>query len=254
MSTYDYAIKIINGIPTEIEASNCTITDLDEEFLCPTPGCTAKLKLYSLNGAYPPYFRKTNETKHTSFCLIPSKNFNKNSVDSSTFNIQDLYDKTLISSTAKKSNSTSYHSKDKSTKNHNLINLNKLSTTYYYLKSYPITKKVNGFFIKDILADMRSSKVYSKVIYGLKIVECVILCFNNNVIKVGYPIESPHIILNLEFSNKDDLKFILDKCRDKKTGKIIPFSISKPIIVVISDWNNFKGTIHSRKQMIFPRV
>ncbi|MBS6503353.1 MAG: hypothetical protein KH415_17330 [Clostridium sp.] len=254
MSTYDYAIQIINGIPTEIEASDCTVNDLNNEFFCPTPGCTAKLKLCSLNGFYKPYFKKDKETTHSSFCFIKSNNLKRNLVDPSTFNPKNLYDKTLLNPTEKTSSNTSPYSKDKNSKKNNLINLNKLSTTYYYLKSYPIYKKVNGFFIKDLLADIRTSNIYSKVIYDLRIVECVILSFTNNIIKVGYPINSPHLKLNLQFSNNDDFKFILDKCRDKNTGNIIPFSISKPIIVVIADWNNFTGIIHSRKQIMFPKV
>lgn len=254
MSTYDYAIEIIDGIPTEIEASNCTINDLKKEFFCPTPGCTAKLKVCSLDGAYPPYFKKITGTEHSSFCFISSKNFNKNFIDPSTFDPKNLYDKTLLNPTTTKSTTNLSYNKNRTSKKSNLINLNKLSTTYYYLKSYPIYKKVNGFFIKDILADIRTAKIYSKVIYDLRIVECVILSFNDNIIKVGYPINSPHLKLNLKFSNKDDFKFILDKCRDKNNGKIIPFSISKPIIVVIADWSNFTGIIHSRKQIIFPKV
>lgn len=254
MSTYDYAIQIINGIPTEIEASDCTINDLNKEFFCPTPGCTAKLKLCSLNGFYKPYFKKDRGTTHSSFCFIKSNNLERNLVDPSTFNPQNLYNKTLLNPTEKKSNNTSPYSKDETSNKNNLINLNKLSTTYYYLKSYPITKEINGFFIKDILADIRSAKIYSKVIYNLKIVECVILSFNGNVLKVGYPINSPHIRLNLKFSNKDDLNFILNKCRDKQTNKLIPFSISKPVIVVIANWSNFTGIIYSRKQIVFPKV
>ena len=253
MATYLYAIKYENGIPISVEAKNCTYSDLNTTFHCPTIGCTAILKLCSLNGHYPPHFRKI--TNHSDFCFNENHYKNKiKDIDPSTFDFEKLYNITVSehSNNSKKNVSNNSH-KTKNKKQSNQ-ELNKISTTFYYLKSKsinsPITSNVK---VKDILVDTRTSHIYSKVVFGFKMLEAQILYYKGNILTVGYPINNIKFRYHLKFNSLNDLNFILNKCPKDSNNKLLSFSNNKTFIVVYGKWNNFTCEIFNKKQIFFPK-
>lgn len=252
MATYSYAIQYINKRPHEIKASDCTSGDLNKDFYCPTPGCNAKLILCSVNGTYPPYFKRLPSTPHSSFCTLPTNTINQSKIDTNSFNPVELYNNT-VTHTSTSSNSNTNLKSDKKSNTNSTLKLKQLSTIFYYLKSLPINTNVNGTIIKNFLVDTRTSYLYKKVIFGLKLVEAQILYYKNNSITIGYPINNTNLKFNLTFLHNNDFEKILSKCPKDNNNKLIPFSKSKPFIAVYGDWNNFSCTIYSSKQIIFPK-
>lgn len=206
-----------------IYAEECDSSNLKIEYFCPTPGCSAKLTLRSLNGENNPYFSALKSHPHNpELCTInklPTLNFNNCNL--SDFSFETFYDSIINCSDVSKISNI-----DTSTTNKN-SNTNIINTTaklYYYCKKFDINHNLNkDLMVKDIIADNRNNFIFTKRIYGLKLIESKFhrYDYDKNKLELKYPIDencSNKYLLKIYFKDTKKFNAILKKIFNDKSN------------------------------------
>lgn len=247
MSNYVFTDKKKKTI---LYANDCDSSNLNIEYFCPTPNCKAKLTLRSLNGERSPYFAALPSKTHDDFCIIPKLGRNKSDYNTSNFSMESLYD-IIISKQSSDLNSES--GKCISNNNNNNNESDKINTTsklYYFCKGHDIE-----YIIKDqlkvinLIADDRTNFLFTKGIFGLKLVEAVFSRYerDNNKIYFNYPVNpllKNKFNLCVEFNQKSDFEKILKKIFKNKD------EFKNAHIAILANWEKDKCTIVSYRQII----
>lgn len=241
-----------------IYAEKCNTSHLGVKYFCPTPGCSAKLTLRSLNGKNRPYFAALKSHPHDpNICTI---NNLSNKLKLEKYNLSDFSFESFYNSIVKFSDVNKTNNINSSTTKNNLNSSNnRLNTTtklYYYCKSFDIYHKLNeNLMVKNLIADNRTNFIFTKDICGLRLVESKFYLYDNtkNELLLKYPLDENCLnkyILKLHFANEEIFKTVLKKSFECETDH------SKVIFGVLAKFNKLNNTkvltcsIESSKQIV----
>lgn len=236
----------------KLYAKNCDSSNLTIKYYCPTPNCNARLTLRSLNGKLDPYFSALKSFPHADFCTIPSTDGKKSEYNLSNFSIESLYN--LITSTNRTASDsgnkkTTTRSKGKSESD----SINTTSKLYYFCKGHDVNYTVtNQIKVRDLIADSRTNYLFTKGIFGYRLVECKFHRYFdlNHTIELDYPIDP-----SLKNKHKLKIQFEKDKDYDKILSKIFvdKTNYSTAHIGILGEWYQNSCLIKHWKQIIVVR-
>lgn len=190
-----------------VYAADCTIGDVKREFICPTPGCRAKMSLVCAGDDHDAYFRTFQVSpEHISkSCQICAMSFDVSRYDESAFNPDSAFDWIFGQPANHRGNSgTRTDHVGGGTGN----GIRTLANMYKLCASRKKTDTYNGVVIGDILADDENFDWYRDHLIGKKIVVCSYFknIINECALLFNYPVDyhGSHIIIRLNFRNKRD--------------------------------------------------
>lgn len=233
----------------KLYADDCTISNKDIMYYCPTPGCPARLTIRSLTGNVNPYFSALKSYPHDkNICSSDRTQNAKTNYNVSNFSIEALYNS--IISKQRANNTGRGRNLNPSDNDNNSEEITTPTKLYYYCKGHDIDHIVNTTIrVKDLIADSRTNFIFTKSIHGFRLVESKFNRYSDsnksiNVIYSVNPIDRNHHKLTLNFINYEDYKKIKEKLFTHSKD------YSSVFIVILGNWNNNKCTIEHWKQVV----
>ncbi|EAH1469974.1 hypothetical protein D4264_15480, partial [Listeria monocytogenes] len=143
-------------------------------YYCPNIDCPAELYICSLDGEKEAYFSANSSIKHIDGCWGASKNskIKLNEYTEELFEFEDALTNLMKPVSTSKKDSERQEGKTHGTGDSKLKPLRTIHQIYEMCKLNHIKDTYNGTLIGYMLLDNRSEYLYSKGIYGFKIVEC----------------------------------------------------------------------------------
>ncbi|HFT5906684.1 TPA: hypothetical protein ACGRLI_001907 [Listeria monocytogenes] len=177
-------------------------------YYCPNIDCPAELYICSLDGEKEAYFSANSSIKHIDGFWGASKNskIKLNEYTEELFEFEDALTNLMKPVSTSKKDSERQEGKTHGTGDSKLKPLRTIHQIYEMCKLNHIKDTYNGTLIGYMLLDNRSEYLYSKGIYGFKIVECTRQKpnFYNNEKKelfLGAPKDIHKFKLILQFEN-----------------------------------------------------
>lgn len=229
-----------------IYAEKCTIQDLGIRMYCPNLSCDAHIYLCNLsNPDIKPYFRATkNNHPHVKDCSYANLSFNSKDYYEPAFDFDQATKNVMKPPSSKPSDNVI-----KPSLSHRKLPPHTIKQIYELAISHDINYNYNGIKMWQLLADKRSSHIYSKGLFRKCLVESYFAGYNTykNYIRMKYYIDSNNFhYMRLVFN--DNKVF-------SKTINIILEAKPSPIIVW-GDWKAidyyFKTTIYNTSQIYVP--
>lgn len=234
-----------------VYASDCTIADVNREFLCATPGCKAKMSLVCAGDEHDAYFRTFQVSpEHVSkSCRICSMMFDASKYDESAFNRDSAFD-WIFGQPANRRGNSGARTDHVGGGTGNGIRT--LANMYKMCASRKKTDTYNGVVIGDILADDDNYEWYRKNLIGKKIVLCSFYrkVDHESALLFNYQmnINTDHIVVRLNFPT-DDLCW--------RYYNLFKTSDHTEPIVIAGDWEpvdnggmvKFQAEFHSPRQI-----
>jgi hypothetical protein len=233
----------------KIYADDCTISNKDIMYYCPTPNCPARLTIRSLTGDVNPYFSALKSYPHDeSICSSGRTQNFKAKYNVSNFSIEALYNSVI--SRQRTNNTGAGRNQPPSANDNNSEEITTPTKLYYYCKGHDINHIVNGtIMVQDLIADSRTNFIFTKNIHGFKLVESKFNRYSDsnksiNVIYSVNPLDRNHHKLTLNFTKPEDYNKIKKKLFTHSKD------YSSVFIVTLGNWNNNECTIDHWKQVV----
>lgn len=231
----------------EIYAKNAHSEDKSTRFYCPDPDCKAHMFICGLDGSSAAYFRATlKKYPHKIGCSFgSSNNFNPDEHDEDSFDFEEAMQNLEETTKPVGKNDTPNPHSVGTTKGKPLHTIRQI---YDMCKSYKCSDKYNNLKIGFMLLDDRSSYMYTKGIFGYKLIEAKIKRYfydkNSLTITLCTPIKTTKYKLILKVEDNE----LFNEMRDKL------YNNRNKIVLVSGNWkfaneiDSFTATISSKKQ------
>lgn len=226
-----YAYTGIDRIDEEKVIANA-ITDRTKgiRYYCPNPKCNAKMFLRSYDGERNSFFAASRKTGHIEHCPYGSDNtFNPDLVNEEEFNaefaisnLMNLLENSKKSMENKKITINKVEKEKEKTDKENIPHT--IKQIYDMCKSYDCNTIFNNQTIGQILIDCRSIYMFSRGIFGYRVIEakCKKFLYNNQrEIFLETPIYNKKYSLTLYFENEELFTEIRKLLYDNRENVII---------------------------------
>lgn len=247
-----------NPAKTPVNASDVTISEKNDTFLCSTPGCRATMHIVNGGNVNEAFFRRIpSSPPHISAkCVRCGITFDKTKYDEKRFSKTGLFD--WLFSPPEDSHKGKTGTKT-GKKGGTTIGFRSLGNVYRLCASMDKSETYNGVLIDDIFADYDNATRYMNNLEGNLIVEVTYYCklYKEKALLFNYPsdFKITHNIVRVDFENEQTFWDYYNKLeKNKKTKHTEP-------IVIAGNWEKVESnpdyqaqcTIISTRQIYFPK-
>lgn len=170
MSMYAYTAKTRKEKEKRL-ARNLTSRDRGVRFYCPNKKCDAHMFIHSRDGEERQYFAASGKYGHIEFCPYGSQNtFRPEDTQEDGFYFEDAVCN-MMEPGQKRNEQRQYEHKTEENAEKQKIIPHTVKQIYDMCKSYDCLDTFNGQMIGKILVDSRSIYMYTKGIFGYKLIE-----------------------------------------------------------------------------------
>ncbi|MED4072268.1 hypothetical protein [Priestia endophytica] len=218
--------------------------DKSSRFYCPNKKCNAHMSVRSLDGVSKAYFAANQSQSHVKGCPYKSRRFQPNLYDGNGFVFDDaLLSLTMPSKSQSKSDIPGEHGTGEVAPKP----IRTIRQIYSMCKSYDCSDSYNGKIIGQMLLDERSAYMYSKGVFGWRLIE----------LKYRYYSSDRKEIVLVCPQNGKEYTFIMRFGNEKLFKEIrkIVYENRNHLIIVAGEWNSsgkynaFCTEIKSKKQL-----
>lgn len=222
-----------------LDADKATIADKKVKFYCPNPKCNARLTIRDVGGDA--HFGALPTYPHIEGCRFRTSGGNYHKYEEKSFNLENMIDNLFKYSTTTSSSSSQVSSANISNNEKTVGPIRTLKMLYAMCQSKEIGEKYNDFPIEGILVDDRSQHLYSKGVWGKRLVKCVSVRYDNEAKEILAKLCDEDGKKVFDFVLKFDDEKLYKENRDRIYGNSPTGNFQNVNLVVAGEWSKYNS-------------